>query len=68
MLKEINMKNKSAQSLAALSWKKRKKDPKTKENLSKAGKLGAAKTNEIKRLKRLALDKSVIHNSNTSNA
>ena len=51
-----------ASQLGKLSWKKRAKKYKTKKHLSAIGALGAAKTNEIKRLKRAALDKTPIPN------
>jgi len=50
-------KNPAAVALGKASWRKRKKNPKHKEQLSKAGRLGAAKTNAIKAAKRAtALD------------
>jgi hypothetical protein len=51
-----------AAALGKLSWEKRKKKYKTKKHLSSIGALGAAKTNEIKRLKRATLDKTPIPN------
>jgi hypothetical protein len=52
----------AASELGKLSWAKRKKQFKTKKHLSAIGALGAAKTNEIKRLKRAALDKTAVPN------
>ena len=47
-------KNPAAVALGKKSWAKRKKNPKHKEQLSAAGKAGAAKTNAIKAAKRHA--------------
>lgn len=53
--KSRKQKNKDAVALGKRSWNKRKNKEETPGNLSRAGALGAQKTNQIKAAKRLAL-------------